>query len=144
MHQAPIRHKHFCAAALAAGGALWVLQEWLIHAKLFHGDIDWFGKRVHEGHHRTPYHHISLDAPELALPVILAAGAVFTGALGPRLGASAATGYVALGLLYQFTHFAVHTRAVPRSRFWRRVRQHHMQHHCRCGSAPCSAMRDAE
>ena len=110
-------------------------QEWLIHAYLFHGAVDWFGRRIHEAHHRAPYHHIALDGPEIAVPVILLATAMFWAALGPALGVCAALGYVGQGLFYQFTHYVVHTRAVPRARFWRRVRQHHLQHHCRCAPA---------
>ena len=35
------------------------------------------------------------------------------------------------GLLYEWTHYLVHTHYVPTSRLGRHIRQHHMQHHCR-------------
>jgi len=57
--------------------------------------------------------------------------ALFSALAGTALGSSAALGYWALGLLYVHAHYVVHTRALPTSAYWRRVRQHHMQHHCR-------------
>ena len=41
------------------------------------------------------------------------------------------TAYFACGLMYEWTHFIVHTHYVPRSRLGRHVRQHHMMHHLR-------------
>ena len=35
------------------------------------------------------------------------------------------------GLLYEWTHFIVHTHYVPKSRLGRLVRQNHMMHHLR-------------
>lgn len=119
------------AAAFAAGAVAWVAQEWYIHAKLFHGDVDWFGKRIHTGHHQTPYYHITIDAPQIVVGAMALSLAVFCVTMGTALGQSAALAYWCMGLLYVFSHYAVHTRAVPRSRLGRRVRQHHMQHHCR-------------
>jgi hypothetical protein len=77
---------------------------------LFHGVIDWFGRRIHEDHHKEPYYHISIDGVELVMPVIALACVVFFAAFGITLGASCAISYVAMGLLYEFTHYIVHTR----------------------------------
>jgi hypothetical protein len=72
-----------------------------------------------------------------------AAGAgVFGGSIGSGFGLSsplfpsALATYWAFGLLYEFSHFAAHTRYVPKGSGWparwlRSVRRHHLLHHCR-------------
>lgn len=116
---------------LAVGAAAWVVQEWFIHAKLFHGNVEWYGKDVHTGHHATPYHHITIDGLDLVAPAMLASLVIFTAVAGYGTGPCAALAYWSMGLFYIFSHYLVHTRCVPRSKFWRHMRQHHMQHHCR-------------
>ena len=32
-----------------------------VHAKLFHGTVEWFGKEIHHQHHMEQYYHISID-----------------------------------------------------------------------------------
>lgn len=32
-----------------------------VHARLFHGTVEWFGKEIHHQHHKEPYYHISID-----------------------------------------------------------------------------------
>jgi hypothetical protein len=86
-------------AVLGLGVAVWVAQEWFIHAKLFHGNIEWFGKRIHEDHHKETYHHISIDGADLALPVIGLACAVFMTIFGSVLGSTGAFAYVFMGLV---------------------------------------------
>ena len=49
-------------AVVGGVGAFWALQEWVLHAKALHSDIDWFGKSIHMGHHALPYYHVSIGA----------------------------------------------------------------------------------
>eukprot|EP00892_Ulva_mutabilis_P010272 jgi/Ulvmu1/7617/UM038_0042.1 len=116
--------------ACALGVAIWIIQEWAIHKKLFHGNLEWFGKTIHIDHHQTPYYHISIDDPFIALGVMLLSTVVFVCAFG-TLGVAADIGYIIAGLVYQFTHYGVHCRYVPSSKLARSIRAHHMQHHCR-------------
>jgi hypothetical protein len=50
-------------AVPAAVAAWWCLQEWVVHALLLHSKRDWLGSRIHIGHHKKPYYHVS---PRLA------------------------------------------------------------------------------
>jgi len=112
--------------------AFWALQEWALHAKALHSDFDWFGRTIHTSHHEKPYHHVSIDGPDLVLGMMGLSFCVFWllfGGSATSLTASAT--YFTCGLLYEWTHFIVHTHYVPTSKLGRHVRQHHMQHHCR-------------
>ncbi|CAN0028247.1 unnamed protein product [Laminaria digitata] len=37
--------------------------------------------------------------------------------------------YMSMGLVYEWVHFIVHTRVVPRSRFGKELKRHHTLHH---------------
>ena len=103
-----------------------------MHRALLHSAWAWPGREIHEGHHLKPYHHVSIDGPALILPAMAASGAALWAGLGGSGLALTATGvYWALGLCYEWTHYFVHTRVVPGSALGRRLRRHHMLHHCR-------------
>lgn len=109
-----------------------MLQEWVIHAKFLHSSFDWPGRAIHEGHHQLPYHHVSIDPLWLMIAFLALAAAVSTALLGPTpLAASAFLGYCSSGLFYEFCHYLVHTRYVPKTRYFRQLRQHHALHHLR-------------
>lgn len=120
-----------CGAAAAVGVCLWVTQEWFIHAKLFHGNVEWFGKEIHHAHHLEPYYHISIDGADIAVPFMLLSSTLLTLLAGQAAGTTVAIGYICMGMCYQFVHYAVHTRALPKSQLGKIIRQNHMQHHCR-------------
>jgi hypothetical protein len=63
--------------------ALWLVQEWVVHRWLLHSSWEWPGKAIHKEHHEQPYHHVSLDPPELIIGVMLLAAAVAAVVLGP-------------------------------------------------------------
>lgn len=110
---------------------IWLLQEWVIHAKLLHSSFDWAGKRIHEAHHKEDYFHISIDPPWLIASAMTLAAAVFTVLLPPAPALTATVVYFIMGLLYEFNHYAVHTRYAPTSALAKRIRRHHMLHHNR-------------
>lgn len=72
------------------------------------------GKRIHEEHHQKPYHHVSVDGPDIVGPFMLLAAAIFWAVLhdfGAGVVASACCGYYLAGLLsYQLIHYLVHTK----------------------------------
>lgn len=117
-------------AAAVAGG--WCLQEWAVHALLLHSKFDWVGRRIHVGHHQRPYFHVSIDDPPIVVAFMAASlGLFWLGFHGSELALTAAISYFAMGLLYEWTHYIVHTRYVPRSALGKRIRMHHMLHHTR-------------
>ena len=119
-------------AVAAAVATWWLAQEWLVHGALLHSSWDWPGRAIHHGHHVAHYYHVSIDGPGLILPAMAASGALAWAALGAtHMWLTAAIVYWCMGLLYEWTHFLVHTRYVPRSAAARSVRRHHMLHHCR-------------
>lgn len=117
------------AACVAAG---WAVQEWLIHNLLLHSERDWVGRRIHVGHHQRPYYHVSIDDPPIVLAFMAASLALFWLAFGgSELAVTAAAAYYSMGLVYEFTHYIVHTRYLPTSRLAKRIRMHHLLHHTR-------------
>ena len=61
-----------------------------------------------------------------------AAGGVWLLLVGPRRAAvTAMATYSSMALLYEWTHFLVHTGVPPRSAFAKRVRRNHRLHHFR-------------
>ncbi|KAF8072613.1 hypothetical protein HT031_000273 [Scenedesmus sp. PABB004] len=106
--------------------------EWVVHKHLLHSSFEWPGKAIHAAHHAAPYHHVSLDPPWLVLSVMAAAGAAAAGVFsGGPLALTATGAYVTAGLCYEFLHYVVHTRWLPRSAYLRAVRRHHQLHHLR-------------
>ncbi|XRB11540.1 fatty acid hydroxylase [Pseudoscourfieldia marina] len=118
----------------ACVASFWLFQEWFVHRWLLHSPFEWFGKDIHVGHHNNPYYHVSIDGPGLIVPAMLTSFVVFRLILFPNNWSLALTGcsvYYVMGLLYEWTHYLVHTKYVPKSSFARAIRRHHMLHHCR-------------
>lgn len=103
------------ALTVAAVAAFWVLQEWAIHKYLLHAPFQWVGSKIHIDHHQQPYHHVSIDSLTIVVPWMIGAAGVLHVALhGGALSLSATAAYFTMGLCYEWVHFLVHTRYVPR------------------------------
>ena len=100
-------------AAFLSAHAVWLWQEWAVHAHALHGSVEWAGRRVHDAHHARPYHHVSIDDPPLVLAAMAASAAVA----------------VAVGAWSEAAHFAAHTRVRPVTRVGAALRSHHAKHH---------------
>ena len=91
------------------------------------------GKDIHINHHNAAYFHVSIDGPELILPAQVLAFALFWTMFEDKAySLTACATYYAMGLLYLWTHFLVHTHVVPRSALSRKIRRNHILHHMHC------------
>lgn len=128
---------------LAAGAAVawWPFQEWLMHKHLLHLEprtilgvrVDPLFARKHREHHQDPR---EIDGTLLPVSVILGAipgaSAGWLLLIGPRRAAvTAMATYSTMALLYEWTHFLVHTGVPPKSEFAKRIRRNHRLHHYR-------------
>lgn len=125
-------------AACAGVAAYWPLQEWVAHKYLLHlppreGGKDPLFVRSHRAHHVEPRELdltlLPLEVLDVTMPANVALWLVM---LGPRR--TAMTGIAAsatMALLYEWTHFLVHTGYRPRSELFSKVRRYHRLHHYR-------------
>lgn len=135
--------------AVVAMLAVYPFAEWAIHVYVLHmkpfrfrgREIEASPARNHREHHGKPnrLNMLLLGPVELAqlmlgsTLLVIASGAglvaVFSGwpPLGPLLSAAIA-GYACI-LLYEWTHYLIHTAYVPRGRFYKAVRRNHRLHH---------------
>jgi dihydroceramide fatty acyl 2-hydroxylase len=120
---------------LALGGfVLWTFTEYWLHRKLFHWAPDHpIGRRlhfvIHGVHHDHPNDRLRLVMPPAAsIPLAL----LFFGAFYLVAGAPAAyplfAGFLLGYLTYDYMHYYLH-HFVPKGRFAKRLREHHMRHH---------------
>lgn len=126
----------------AAVVAWWPFQEWLAHRYLLHlrprrlfgRPFDPIFARRHRAHHRDPRDVdlalLPVEVVEAGVPLNLAFWA-FAGLGSPRRAATGAATYATMALLYEWTHFLVHTGIEPKSDFYRRIRRNHRMHHYR-------------
>ncbi len=126
-------------AVMGAILAWWPVQEWLIHVFILHFkprkilgiQVDPAVPRKHREHHWDPTRLDLLFIPVhvyLYAPVLL--GGIFWLAL-PTTGL-ALTGlgfYMLLSLHYEWAHYLVHTRYIPKSWYYKRLWTHHRLHH---------------
>ena len=137
------------AAAAIAMLVVYPFGEWAIHVYLLHmkpfvlrgRKVETIAARAHRTHHRHPndLDQLLLDPWQVgallfgAVPLVAAAGggiaALITGSfpVGPVLS-SIFMGYV-LVLVYEWTHFLIHTAYRPRTRLYRSVWRNHRLHH---------------
>ncbi|CAI7757376.1 unnamed protein product, partial [Closterium sp. NIES-54] len=116
----------------AAAVCWWLLQEWVLHAKLLHSSFPWWGRSIHAKHHRRPYHHVSVDKPDVVLPVVAGAAIVSRLILGAStLSLTALMAYYLMAITYEWTHFLVHTHVPMHSRISRAIKNAHIKHHLR-------------
>ncbi len=104
------------AVTAACIAVFWVVQEWLIHKYLLHAPFEWLGSRIHHDHHKQTYHHVSIDPVGIVVPFMVTSAGVLYGLLHdtPSLAYTAIASYYVMGLTYEWVHFLVHTRYVPR------------------------------
>jgi hypothetical protein len=117
----------------------WPLQEWWLHVHVLHfrplrlwgRTLDFRVPRLHRAHHRDPWRIELLFIPAhsflYSLPLVGALWYAVTPS--PALAWTGITAHLALALHYEWVHFLVHTRVVPRSRLYRRLWRNHRLHH---------------
>jgi hypothetical protein len=133
-------------ARAAVGGFSWVdaaiaggilafepFTEWLVHVFVLHSRRDISLAVKHRAHHADPRDLDILFVPigvlvaapfiGIGLPLVLQAGV-------PRALTAGLTGFTML-LVYEWTHFLIHTTYQPRSRLYRRIWRAHRWHHFR-------------
>ena len=93
----------------------WWVQEYIFHRYLLHSPFNWIGKSIHGAHHDKQYFHISIDPPALLLGWLFASHFIISMLLPQRnLCLSATIGYSLAGLVYEWSHYIVHTKVKPR------------------------------
>lgn len=127
------------AAVLLGLLLFWPVQEWLIHVfvlhwrprTLFGRTVDPMLSRKHRAHHADPSRLDLLFIPNrVYLHAPLAIAAIWLAiAPSPRLAVTGIAGHFLLGLHYEWVHFLVHTRYVPKSSLYRRLWKNHRLHH---------------
>jgi len=94
---------------------LWWVQEYFFHKVLLHSpSFHWIGKSIHKTHHEKDYFHVSIDPPQLLLGWLFVAHFIFRVLIPPfHLCLSATIGYSIAGLVYEWSHYIVHTKVKP-------------------------------
>jgi hypothetical protein len=112
--------------------------EWVIHTSLLHWrplplgkvTLDPLVARKHREHHADPRDVELIFIPLSALAVGSVVIVAITLSVPDRgLGATFAVTAVALGLVYEWIHYLVHTDYRPRSAPYRAIWRHHRLHH---------------
>jgi len=115
--------------------------EWVVHSRVLHAKprrvlgrtIELSAARGHRRHHEEPTNLDLVFVPPWVL-VYLAPGLslAFFGLIRPaHLAATALATGAAVLLVYEWTHYLVHTSYRPRTRFYRRRWRNHRLHHYR-------------
>lgn len=114
----------------------WTLHRYLLHlrpVRVFGVTLDFDFAKKHRTHHQQPWRtkYIFLPAYVHATmaPVLIAAA--FWLLPRPGLAATWMAGLAAMALVYEWTHFIVHSRIRPKSRFAQRLFHNHRMHHFR-------------
>ncbi|MCO4761487.1 MAG: sterol desaturase family protein [Myxococcales bacterium] len=114
-------------------------QEWLIHVYVLHWQprkwgpltIDFELAKRHRHHHVDPWDMPTVFIPKRTLWFAVIAHSVGWLAIMPTQGL-AWTGLVTvtmIGLVYEFTHYIVHTTYKPKSKTYKRIFRYHRLHH---------------
>ena len=117
-----------------AGIGIWTLTEYWLHRLFFHWEPDnAFGHRmhfiIHGIHHDHPNDKLRLVMPPaVSIPLAAAFLGLFVLVFGTPLAFPIFGGFILGYLAYDYTHYYVH-HAVPKSKFGKRLREHHMRHH---------------
>ena len=116
------------------GVAIWTLTEYWLHRLVFHWQPKFAGgDRLHFIIHGVHHDHPN-DAMRLVMPpaVSIPLAALFFGLYVLLFGTTDAlpafSGFIAGYLTYDYTHYHLHHH-VPKTKFGKRLRQHHMRHH---------------
>lgn len=121
-------------ASFFGGMFAWTLAEYVLHKYVFHweNDTTW-GRRVHfllHGvHHEYPSDKDRLVMPLLtSMPLAVIFYSLFMTLLGGVVGQPFFAGFVVGYLFYDGSHYYVH-HFVPKNRWGRLLRRHHLTHH---------------
>jgi dihydroceramide fatty acyl 2-hydroxylase len=113
---------------------VWTFAEYVLHRWIFHwtNDAAW-GKRVHfllHGvHHECPNDKDRLVMPlPTSIPLAIVFYTLFYLTMGKTIGEPFFAGFAIGYLFYDGTHYFVH-HFVPRSRWGKLLRRHHLTHH---------------
>lgn len=118
--------------------ALQPFTEWVIHVTVLHFKprrianrlFDPMPSRRHRLHHADPWDEALVFIPIPVLVVLLAVVAAAFGLLAPwPRGLTGVCTALFILLAYEWVHFLVHSRYVPRSRLYRYVWRAHRLHH---------------
>ena len=119
--------------------AYWPIQEWLIHVYILHfrpfvvfgRTVDFRVPRKHRAHHRAPWQIDLLFIPMHSFIYSIPLVFLLWFALTPTaaLAMTGVVAHLALSLHYEWVHFLVHTRVMPRSAWYQRLRRSHRLHH---------------
>lgn len=128
------------AVAVVLVVALQPFTEWLLHVTVLHArpvrlggrTLDLYVARAHRRHHADPRDLAGSFVPlrVLGYAAALAAGLCALVPTWPTRLTVAAT-IVSLGLVYEWTHFLIHSEYRPRSAGYRALYQAHRLHHYR-------------
>jgi sterol desaturase/sphingolipid hydroxylase (fatty acid hydroxylase superfamily) len=124
-------------AILAGIVALQPFTEWLLHVYVLHvqprgpvtNALDWAAGKSHRRHHRDPEDLAWQFIHPHAVLGGFAANLVLL-ALGPHT-ATYSVGAVLMTLVYEWTHYLIHTDVRPQSRPYKALWRHHRLHHFR-------------
>lgn len=126
------------AATCATVFAWWPLQEWLAHKHLLHlepreGGTDPLFAQRHRAHHVEPREIDLTLLPKAVLDTAMPANvALWLLLLGPsRTAVTGIAAYSTMALVYEWTHFIVHTGYKPKSELGKKIRRYHRLHHYR-------------
>eukprot|EP00243_Klebsormidium_subtile_P012566 TRINITY_DN7731_c0_g2_i1.p1 TRINITY_DN7731_c0_g2~~TRINITY_DN7731_c0_g2_i1.p1 ORF type:complete len:153 (-),score=40.91 TRINITY_DN7731_c0_g2_i1:693-1130(-) len=110
--------------------AWWAFFEWFLHAKLLHSNYNWFGRGIHKRHHEAPFHHVSIDGLDLvAISLVGFAGFCFALFGKSPLALTGTLTVYTMGLVYEWTHYLVHTKVPMRSYIGSMIKRAHVSHH---------------
>ncbi len=122
------------ALLFLAGIAIWTLTEYWLHRLVFHWQPKFpGGDRLHFIIHGVHHDHPN-DAMRLVMPpaVSIPLAALFFGLYVLIFGATDAlpafAGFITGYLGYDYTHYHLHHH-VPKTKFGKQLREHHMRHH---------------
>lgn len=116
--------------AFASSKVVWELQEWAIHAHIFHGENP---LKHHENHHNLPYYHVTMEPLNLGVGSMAAVAGIGLAAVN-LMGAPATlvvTSVAAInawGIWYMGLHFLSHSK-LPLKGWLQPVRSYHIRHH---------------
>ena len=122
--------------------AFWPIQEWLIHVFILHfrprtilgRSVDLHVAEKHRLHHTAPWVLSDVFVPIrtllrvlfLGLPAFVLVWSIF---LPLSIGLTGVAVFATFGLVYEWIHYLVHTGWKPRSKWYRKLWQHHRWHH---------------
>ena len=119
--------------------ALFPLVEWVVHVYVLHRrprrlgpvELDSLLARKHRAHHADPRHLPLVFIPWQVLAWLLPLYTLLALVVVPRtgLGLTLLVSVAAAGLVYEWTHYLVHSDYRPRSRAYRAVWRNHRLHH---------------